>query len=203
MLRKAGVIARMPTPWQIELGVLRMWHRLLFRPQSVGTCVQHPVRRGWRPWLLRFRLIRLPFLVWERAIAPFDHSGLGHGSERLINHLLTAHHDENQFVYDLEILSADPTALQTLHDRVSRVLGSPSARTRWLRDLCVFENYHEDLLAATRRAMAGELQLSPSEEVDPDIRFSAYIGWCLAQPPAPAPTWAAWRSGHFPAVIIP
>ncbi len=26
-----------PTPWQLSLGVLRLWHRLAFRTDTVGT----------------------------------------------------------------------------------------------------------------------------------------------------------------------
>jgi len=145
----------------------------------------------------------LPFLVWEKAIAPFDHSGLGHGSDRLINHLLTAHHDQNQFLYDLEILSGTPGALESLHTQVLQVIQTPNRRTNWLRDLCVFSHYHEDLLSATEAAMTGQAHGSSLEKTNPDISFKAYISWCLRQPASPTLTWRAWREGSFPRLAAP
>jgi hypothetical protein len=197
-LVEAGVIDRAPTLWQIQLGVLRMWHRVFFRGDTVGTCSAHPVRSTWRARLLRFRLLRGPFLFLERAIAPFDHSGLGQPPWRMVRHLLGAHHDTNQFAYDLEILKANPAALLEVEQRAVEVLAGRTPRARWLADLCVFEGYHEALLTATRRALAGEPLLSPEEADDPDIGFGPYIRWCLAQPECPRSTLSAWRAGDFP-----
>lgn len=190
-----GVIARAPTLWQIQLGVLRMWHRVLFRAETVGTCSDHPVRSTWRARLLRFRLLRGLFLIWERAIAPLDHSGLAQPAWRMVRHLLGAHHDANQFAYDLEILKADPWALEEVERRAAEVVAGSSPRALWLADLCVFEGYHAALLCAVRRARAGEPLVEPNEEDDPDIGFSAYIRWCLAQPENPRASWLSWRSG--------
>jgi len=197
----AGVISRAPTLWQIQLGVLRMWHRVFFRADTVGTCSGHPVRSTWRARLLRFRVFRGPFLVSERAMAPFDHSGLVQSPWRMVRHLVGAHHDANQFAYDLEILKANPVALEEVAVLASEVVAGATRRARWLADLCVFEGYHAALLVATRRALAGESLVDPAEKDDPDIGFSAYIRWCLAQPSTPRTTWAAWRAGDFPRTI--
>jgi hypothetical protein len=197
-LVEAGVIERAPTLWQIQLGVLRMWHRVVFRAGTVGTSTANPVRSNWRARLLRFRFLRGPFLILERAIAPFDHSGLVQPPWRMVRHLLGAHHDTNQFAYDLEILKANPAALVEVEVRATEVLAGQTRRARWLADLCVFEGYHEALLTATRRALAGEALLSPEEADDPDIGFGPYIRWCLAQPECPRSTLSAWRAGDFP-----
>jgi hypothetical protein len=194
----AGVIPRAPNLWQIQLGVLRMWHRMVFRSDTVGTCSEHPVRSTWRARLLQWRLFRGPCLIAERAIAPFDHSGLTQPSWRMVRHLLGAHHDASEFAYDLEILKADPLALEEVRARAAEVVAGRSSRARWLADLCVYERYHEALLAATERALAGEPLLGPAERDDPDIGFPAYIRWCLAQPETPRATWIAWRAGDFP-----
>lgn len=74
-VERLGVVERVPNLWQVALGVLRMAHRVVFRPASVGTCTTDPVRSTWRARLLAFRPLRFPFLVAERAIAPFDFSG--------------------------------------------------------------------------------------------------------------------------------
>jgi len=189
----AGVTPQAPTVWQLELGVLRMWGRVLFRSGTIGTCTAHPVRSTWRARLLQFRLIRGLFLFWERAIAPLDHTGLIASEERLIRHLLAAHHDQHQFAYDLEMLRANPAALADLRARVAAVIAGETRRGRWLRDLCVYERYHEDLLAAVDAALAGEPLVGPEEADDPDIGFDAYMRWCCAQPLTLTATWRAWR----------
>ena len=202
-LAAAGVIEHVPNLWQIELGVLRMWLRVVFRSDTVGTCADHPVRDTWRARLLQFRPLRGPFLVFARAVAPFDHSGLAQPEWRLIRHLLAAHHDKHQFSYDLEILKATPGALEEVRRRALEVIAEDSPRAHWLRDLVVFERYHENLLASVDAALADEPLVDPEEADNPDIGFDAYIRWCLAQPPTLPATLRAWRAGAFPAPILP
>jgi len=181
-----------PTLWQVELGVLRMWHRVVFRPETIGTCTAEPVRPTWRARLLQWRPLRFPFLLWERAIAPWDMSGLVSGRERVLRHLLGAHHDADQFLYDLEMLDAHPGAVEELQERVQAICNGRDPRAAWLRDLCVYEGYHEALSDGIAAYRAG---LSHSD--DPDISFRAYLSWCAAQPATPAETWRAWRAGQW------
>lgn len=185
-----------PTPWQLCLGVLRLWHRIAFRSDTVGTSPGGVVRDTPRARLLAWRVFRLPALLWEGAVIPFDHSGLGSSPERLIRHLLGAHHDANQFVYDLEIL-AGYRGLGELHREVTAVVERDDARARWLRDLVVFEGYHEALLAACEAAMARGPAMSEADARDPDISLRAYLAWCAQQPTTPQATLAAWRAGTF------
>jgi hypothetical protein len=194
---EAGLVERLPNLWQIELGVLRMWHRVLFRPDSIGTSRSNPVRPGWRARLLHYRLLRFPFLVRERAIAPFDFSGLVSSPSRIVTHLLGAHHDENQFVYDLELLSAYPGRLEQVCGLARHVVEADIPRSRWLRDLVVYERYHENLVAAVERALEGDFSLPPDEADNPDISFVAYLRWCASQPATPAETWMLWRAGRY------
>lgn len=184
-LLDAKVIHKRPTLWQLELGVLRMWHRVFFRSETIGTSTHHKVRDTWRARLLHNRLVRGPVLLIERAIAPWDHTGLASDSNRLIRHLLAAHHDGAQFAYDFSILRAQPGALEELQAEVLRVVKQPSARDRWLHDVVVFDGYHEALLAALNRILEGEPLLSPEQSRDPDISFEAFIAWCLDQPASP------------------
>lgn len=201
-LRDAGSIRRLPTLWQVELGVLRMWHRVIFRSETVGTCEDHSVRNTRRAQMLANRLVRGPFLLWERAIAPLDHSGLSQPPWRMIRHLLGAHHDRHQFSYDLSILAATPGALEEVADKARTVIAEETPRARWLRDLVVFEGYHEALLASVEAAMAGRTLADPDEVDNPDVTFEAYMRWCLAQPATPAATWRAWRQRAFPAPLL-
>ncbi len=185
-----------PTPWQLCLGVLRLWHRVLFRADTVGTSPAGRVRNTPRARLLAWRALRLPCLLAERAVVPLDFTGLGSTPDGLIRHLLGAHHDGNQFVYDLELLAAYG-GLDELRVRVRELIERDDERARWLRDLTVFEGYHESLLAAVEHARAAGPQMTAAEARDPDISLRAYLAWCARQPVSPAETLDAWRAGAF------
>ncbi len=184
-VRAAGIVPEVPNLWQIQLGVLRMWHRVLFRPESIGMCASRPVRPTWLARLLENRARRFPFLVAERAVAPLDFSGLASPPWRVVRHLLGAHHDGNQFAYDLQILSCYPGALEEVRDKARAVVEQDTPRSRYLKDLTVYEGYHENLLAAVERALEGDFDLPSGEADNPDISFIAYLNWCAAQPRSP------------------
>lgn len=186
-----------PNLWQIELAVLRMWQRILFRSETIGTSASHPVRPNRRARLLDLRGVRFPFLLFEGSVRPWDLSGLLSTPRSLMRHLLGTHHDGAQFVYDLEILALHPGQLEALRDQTREVVTCETRRSRWLRDLCVYEDYHEALLAATERALAGDFGEAESYAQDPDIAFRALLDWASRQPSTPRETWRAWRSGEF------
>jgi hypothetical protein len=196
-VRARALVRRTPNLWQIALGVVRMVHRLALRTDTVGTCAAQPVRRTWRARALAWRALRLPCLVAERAVAPLDLSGLLSSRERIVRHLLGAHHDRHQFAYDLQMLSIDPGALDELVARARDVVTGADPRAAWLRDLVVFDGYHESLLAAAERARAGDFALPEPDASDPDVSFVAYLDWCAAQPDTPAATWRAIARGAF------
>ncbi len=185
-----------PNDWQLCLGVLRMWHRILVRSDTVGTSRAGQPRRTWRARALHHRALRLPFLLAEGAVVPLDLTGLASSPERLIRHLVGAYHDERQFAFDLEILAVHGR-LADLERAARRVVERDDRRARWLRDLAVFEGYHESLLAAARRALAGQPLLDGAEADDPDVSFAAALRWCARQPPSPAATVRALLAGHF------
>jgi hypothetical protein len=194
----AGVpVDPLPNLWQLELGVLRMWHRLLFRPDTVGTCRSGRRRSTLRARLLEWRALRLPVLLAERAVAPLDFTGLASSRERVIRHLLAAHHDGRQFVFDLELLACEPGALAELAERVRQVTRGDDARARWLRDLAVFDGYHESLERAVDEALAHGLRIDAADGADADISLRGYLAWCARQPATPAATLAAWRRGEL------
>jgi hypothetical protein len=195
-LRAAGV-APLPNVWQVTLGVLRMWHRVLFRSDTIGTCRAFRPRRTVRARLLAWRPLRFPFLLAERAIAPLDFSGLLSDDDRVVRHLLGAHHDGVQFLYDLELLRDRPGALERVREETRRVVTVDDARSRWLRDLVVYERYHEHLLAAVDAYLEDRFPASDAERSDPDIALHAYLAWCARQPPTPEATWAALRRGAY------
>jgi hypothetical protein len=196
-VERAGLVEQAPNAWQITLGVLRMWHRVLFRPETIGTCRAQRVRPTWRARMLQYRPLRFPFLLAEKAVTPWDFSGLLSSPERITAHLLGAHHDEHQFVYDLEILRCHQGALERVHALARAVVEHDDDRSRWLRDLVVYERYHENLLAAVERALEGDDAVPEAQRDDPDITFAGYLRWCARQPATPEATLEAWRSGAF------
>ncbi len=187
----------MPTLWQVELGVLRMWHRILFRSDTIGTCTIDPVRPTLRARLFAWRPLRFFGLVRERAITPWDLSGFLSSKAQIHRHLLGAHHDRTQCVYDLQLLSLHPGGLAELREKVAAVVSGADPRAEWLRDLVVFERYHERLLDAADRVLAGAAELDEADAADPDISFHAWLRWCARQPATPADTWRARREGRF------
>ncbi|MEM9191341.1 MAG: hypothetical protein AAGF12_19375 [Myxococcota bacterium] len=196
---ETGLVDPVPNLWQVSLGVLRMWHRVIFRFDSIGTSSGPPVRRTWRARAFRFRPIRFPFLLRERAVAPLDFSGLVSSRERIIRHLLGAHHDRDQFVYDLELLSLHPGALPELEARVRAVVDGSDHRAEWLKDLVVFEEYHETLLLA----LQGTAPKNAADKNDPDISLRAYLRWCAAQPTTPRASLAAAMASLWPGSMSP
>src|SRR5690606_9022511 len=96
------------------------------------------------------------------------------------------------FVYDLQLLAVHEGALDEVERRALAVVRGEDPRAEYLRDLVVFEHYHENLLAAVRAFKRGELRLSPEDERSPDISFTAYLDWCASQPETPADTLRAW-----------
>lgn len=191
--------AGLPAPnlFQVELGVLRMWHRILFRSETIGTCREDPVRSSWRARLLAWRPLRFPFLVLERAITPWDLSGFLASPQQIVRHLLGAHHDRTQCIYDVQLLALHPGWLERLRERAAAIVTGTDPRAAWLRDLCVHERYHERVLDAVERVLAGEVELDPRDAEDPDISFRAYLRWCARQPGTPADAIRAWRAGAF------
>jgi hypothetical protein len=197
-IRLTGRVPRVPNVWQVGLGVTRMWHRVLFRPETIGTSVGHAVRNNWRARLLARRPIRFPFLLAERAVAPWDFSGLISDPERIVRHLLGAHHDGKQFAYDLELLHAyGGEDLERVRRGARRVVDREDARSRWLRDLTVYERYHERLLASVEAALRGDFGLDEREARSPDLSFVAYLGWCASQPETPLQTLRALGEGRL------
>jgi len=196
-IEATGTLPQVPNLWQLSLGVMRMWHRIMFRPETIGMSASHPVRKNWRARLFETRPLRFPFLLAARAVHPLDLTGLASSPDDLINHLVGTHHDKNQFIFDLEILRCYPGELERLQERVHQMINDDDKRARWLRDLCVYENYHEDLREAVDKVVEDGIKLSAEEQANPDLTFFGYIDWCASQPETPAETFKAWRRGQF------
>lgn len=196
-LRRSGVVRVVPNEWQISLGVLRMLHRLAFRSETVGQSRTHPIRATSRARVWALRPLRSPFLLRARAIAPLDLSGLLSSTDRIVCHLIGAHHDGNQFAYDLEMLAATPHELGRVLERARAIVAGADPESEFFRDLCVYDGYHESLVAACERALRGDYGLSSEDAASPDISFAAYLRWCAAQPATFEETLSLAARGHF------
>lgn len=173
LARQQGLVSREVTPRQVFAGIVRMWGRVLFRSDTVGTS-NAPVRANWRARLLHVRGVRLPFLLAERFVAPLDFSGMLSSPERISRHVLGAHHQPAQLVYDLELLSVHAGTLERLEAATREILEHDTPRTRWLKDLCVHDGYHQSVIEAVRRFRSEP----PAPGSDPDLSFSGFLSWC-------------------------
>jgi hypothetical protein len=185
-----------PTPWQLGLGVLRMWYRLFFRPETIGLSSVDPLRDNWRARIFARRPLRFPFLLAFRSVAPFDYTGLRQSPSGLIRHVVGTHHEGNQVVYDLQVLDAYG-ALDQLYEQTEAIINGLDPRHEWFKDLCVYENYHTKLLQRIERWRNGDQQLRPADHRNPDLTFTGLLDWCLDQPKTPLATFRAWRCGQF------
>jgi hypothetical protein len=198
-LRQIHQVDSLPSPnlWQVTLGAMRMLHRLIFRSETIGTCSDSPVRQTWRAKILKLRPLRIPCLIYERAIAPLDLTGLASSRERIIRHLIAAHHDGRQFNYDLELLQIWPGALEVLLQRVNDVVDESHPKSRWFKDLAVFDGYHESLQTAVQDAVNNGVLLAPSDRHDPDTSLLGFLNWCASQPTTPKATLVVIKRGQF------
>jgi len=197
-VRAAGMVKDVPNLWQISLGVMRMWHRLMFRGETIGLAENASVRSTLRAKLLKLRWLRFPFVLAEGSVVPGDMSGLGSSPERLITHIIGTYHDGVRFAYDYQILEAYPGGPEQLLQLTRDVVDKPDKkRSKWLRDLVIFEGYHERLVGWIEAALERGVDIPEGLDGDPDISFHAYLKWCAAQPATPEDTWDAVRDGKF------
>lgn len=187
-----------PNLWQLQLGVFRMFYRVIYRSETIGNSEEHPVRNRLVSRLLHIRLLRLIVLRTLRAVAPLDFSGLVSDQDRIVRHLLFAHHDKNQFVYDFELLLSWPGGLEKIEGLARSVIDGTTLMSELIRDVAIYERYHENLLDAVQRFRADPSTALPeNERNDPDISFFAYLAWCARQPETPSATLQLYRAGRF------
>ncbi len=198
-LYRAGTIDVRPTLWQLWLGVAYMWHRATFRPETIGLSTA-PVRETRRARVFRWRPARAVFLFDVLGLSggprvnPLDHTGLGSSVDHVIRHLLGAHHDADDFHFDLALIAHEPGVLESLRDRVQRIVDESDPDAVFLKDLCVYEGYHEALLSGIDAWLAGDLEL---DGTNPDATLTAFLRWCAAQPDSLRATLRLARQGRL------
>lgn len=194
-LRAAGLLPAEITLWQVYLGTWYMWHRAAKRPETIGLA-STPVRPTLRARMLQFRPLRSPFLFAGRRVNPLDHTGLGASREHLIRHVLGAHHEHTAFDYDLQLLALDPGALEELHALATAICEGTHPQASFLRDLCVFEGYHESVRDTTAAWIArGGRDREDRVHDDADATLPGFLRWCARQPSTPGATLRALAAG--------
>ncbi len=192
-LHADGVIAVKPNLWQAWLGVVYMWVRVAKRPETIGLSDGAPVRDTLGARRMDQRLYRIPAVLRARAVNPGDQTGLGSSATHVIRHVLAAYHPAENLLYDLAILDTEPGALAELRARATAVVDGSDPNAEALRDLTVYEGYHEKLLAHVVRWM--DEGRSDQHQVHPDTTLPAFLAWCAAQPATPAATLRAIAAG--------
>ena len=197
LLHQRGHIPAVPGAWQVSHYVLYMWHRIIFRYNTVGTHASDDVRDTWRARLWTERVMRFPFLVAEGAVnGQYDTTGLGITVDRKIKHLVGAFHPGDNFMYDLALVDCYPGKMAELRQKVLHVLEHDNDRTRFLRDLVVYDDYHQRLLAAIDRVMAGDWSMTlAANDTNPDTSILNFAKWCLKQPQTPGESFQALLQG--------
>ena len=193
-LTRSGILDVQPNLWQLWLGVLYMWHRAAFRPETIGLS-SAPVRDTRRARMFQSRPLRSPFLFGGRRVNPLDHTGLGSSVEHTLRHLIGAHHDAADFHFDLQLIAHDRAALQSLRDTLVSILDGTHPRAEFLQDLCVYQGYHQDLLTGVEAWLAGEPP--PLDHNDPDATLTGLMRWCAKQPEGLRATLRAAARGEL------
>jgi hypothetical protein len=181
-----------PTRARLSRAVARMLRRLVVEPGAFGLSTAPP-RRNLRARLLRGRALRLPFLLAEGSVVPGDLSGLRSSRDVVIRHLLGTHHDVQRGIaqarYDLEILALHQDGLPTLRAACAAVVDGTHRKAGLYRDLCVYDGYHEGLLALVDDVLEHGF---PAED-DPDLSFFAMLRFCAALPDTPPALRSVFR----------
>ncbi len=195
-LHDAGIVAQRPTLWQLWLGTVYMYHRAVFRPQTIGVDPSSVVRDTLRARLWTVRPLRAPFVLgW--AVNPLDHTGLGSSTRHVIRHLLGAFHPGDNLHYDLQIIAQDPGALEQLRDELAAVVDGTHPWAEFYRDVVVYDGYHARALQIVEGWIArGNREPDGMRHNHADTTLTGFVAWCCRQPSTPRATLAALMSGE-------
>lgn len=195
-LYEASRIDKKPNLWQVSMGVFYMVHRILFRSETIGVD-DSPVRSTVGARLLRYRPVRFPFLLLTGSIDPIDLTGLAGTAQRKHTHLVGAYHPGDNALYDLECIAFDKEAIRKIKDDVESILAEKTWRGRFLKDLTVYEGYHERLLGLIERALRDDYAPAADKVDHPDTTLRGFVRWCAAQPETPEKTLEVLMQGRL------
>lgn len=193
LLKERGHIQEIPSLWQVVLGISHMWHFTVANVDAIGTSQEAPVRDNPRARLLKNQFIRFFALMAEGSINPLDRTGLALSPKRKMRHVLGTFHATGEMaqtvIYDLQLLDCYPGALKTLGQRLEKLLKQPDARDEWIKDMAVYQGYHEDLVPVVKRCLKGDFSVNvPTQREGDDYTVTSFVERCLGFPPTPQAT---------------
>ncbi len=193
LLKERGHIQEIPTLWQVVQGISHMWRFTVANVDAIGTSQEAPVRDNPRAHLLKNQFIRFFALMAEGSINPLDRTGLALTPKRKMRLVLVTFHATGEMaqtvIYDLQLLDCYPGALKTLGQRLEKLLKQPDARDEWIKDMAVYEGYHEDLVPVVKRCLKGDFVVHvPTQREGDDYTVTSFVERCLGFPPTPAET---------------
>ena len=165
-------LSRVPTREEQKRAIRYNLQRIIFRSENIGTS-SDPIRKD--AGLFRYRFFRFFALAKEHAITPLDLTGLCASRETIMTHLLAAHHDGEQFLYDLELLECEEQGLDELESRARAIVENTNPKARFYKRLCVYEGYHENLLRGIARYREGQ------RSSDPELSIFALFEMCMSE----------------------
>ncbi len=173
-----GDVPRAPTRWQIAVGWLAQMPVYLAET-DLERATSRRTLLGQVPLRAPLQALYVPQQVWLGT-------GLAETQETIVRHLLSVLHEDGLLAYDLQLLAADPGALEALASRASAVAEGRDRWSRLLIPLVGGAGYHRRLAARAREAAAGAF---PTGDCDP--RFASLVGFlrfCLDLPGWPPPS---------------
>lgn len=180
-----GALPGAPSRWQIAVGWLAQMPFYLAETE-LERAASRRTAMGQVPVRVPLQALYAPGQVWLGT-------GLAEPSDTIARHLLSVFHEDGLIAYDLQLLAADPGALDALADRAQRVATGEDAWSRLLVPLTGSAGYHERLALRAREAAAG---VFPVGDCDP--RFASLVGFlrfCLDLPAWPPPSFYGFERG--------
>ena len=174
---KNGLLAKVPSPWQVRVG----WMAML--PITLSESARER-ERSRRTWLGQVP-VRVPLQVLYNPRQLIADTGIANEPRQIVRHVISVYHEDAFLGYDLQLLQSHPGGLALLRREAERVV---NGETRWaplLSRLVGWPGYHEGLIALADRAERFEYP----DPLDLDRRFASLVGFaelCASMPDWPA-----------------
>lgn len=184
----AGLLAAVPSAWQVRVGWLAMLPVTLSESERERT-------RSRSTWLGQIP-IRVPLQTLYSPPQALAETGLYEPAEPIVRHLLSVYHEDAFLGYDLQLLQSHAGGLALLRRRASEVASSRRWVARGLRQLVAWPGYHAGLVALAERAE----RFDYPDPLDLDRRFVTLVGFaafCLSLPDWPPREFYGFDLAHL------
>ena len=174
---REGLLAGVPSPWQVRVGGLAML------PISLSES-ERERQRSRQTWAGPIP-IRVPLQLLYAPSQLGAGAGLSLRPKQIVHHLLSVYHEDAFLAYDLQLLCSHPGGLELLEREAARVVEGRSPWTPLLRRVVGWPGYHARLVELARRARAHDYP----DPLDLDPRFCSLVGFaefCRTLPDWPA-----------------